>query len=223
MSEGFTPEIPARLSFAGDVVKIHEQLLEKALASPEVNEVLAQMDPELAKKHKQYLFEDGNIDLMGLGDGPEGSVSANIFGSDHALVSGIGPDLFRTTSKNNNRWLAVRLFNDGSPFVPEEDIESGGEFYDVFVTQDGPPIAINYAYLKEFNTPEYRGVAQQIRINKLRQSHPDRIRYLTDPECKAILGIMAQSQIDTEVFAQGINLDLDTEDIDAIQRRHQIS
>jgi hypothetical protein len=192
MSESFSPELPARLVLAGQIKETHVRLVQEALAA----------SSKITEDEKQSWTLTDEITNVGSEDREaklDHAVPGDILGSDHVFVRDI-IDAEATDQQDGLSQVGIDLFREGSPYVPDSDIDvaDSSSYYMIFATPDAPPIAINIHLLvteTDRNNETYFDAAM-----RLKGSNPSNVHELSDDECKVILDGLSRFEVDMDEF-----------------------
>lgn len=197
MSESFRPELPARLTFATDIDQIHTNLVSEALAA-------STKIPEEEKQdwtHYDQVYCEGAAPVRGLDMAKvrEAAVPGNILGSEQVFVSSIGDVSTHGAEAGTVKHLSVELLQDGSPYVPEEDMDSAerGSQYTVLAFPDSPPVMIKNSYLQ---TQSRAGLSYVEKLMQAKAETPDKLHELSDEECRVLMDSVQQFHVNMDDF-----------------------
>lgn len=184
MSE-FKPNLPPRMTFAHDLAETQDLLFQHSLKSMDVSELAKAALEEFYIIH----FKGGNSlvqknSTLGPNSHP---FNSPIMGADQFVLHSLGP----FDDESGGMCLNLELFNDGSPWVADEDVEKGGtNHYTVFAAADMPPTAVNSLY---FHTLDENGYNARDMATIRDAYQPEVLHPLSDDECEAIMNALRAS------------------------------
>ncbi len=211
--EKFQPELPARLIFARSVSQTRERQLGAALAT------LSLPDAEI-----QWLADNGEVYYLGQGSKcpdlyrrQSPKFPAQLWGADEVSLGKLGKGYYEDDARESVG-MAVHLYRDGSPYVPDEIAEEildptnrRGRFAElgfmVVASHDGPP-AMVHSFHEEMYSQEWFAYTPVITFEDVRSVRPDAIHYLDDNECSSLMAIVesAESFVDAEALVDQVEI-----------------
>ncbi len=122
------------------------------------------------------------------------------------VVKEIAPLDIGTGTKNGLK-IYVDLFQDGSPYVLEEDIETHNTSVDNYViitTPDGPPIAVSTHFFEISGGP---GTDSMADFSAVLSNNRKGMHKLSDEDCQALEQILQQAAqyVDTQSIVNRTN------------------
>ena len=196
MSE-FKPELPPRLTFHGDIIKAQQS------AWAFTQEQLGLTPEEMATA-----FGPGDetadtfSSVYGDGSTPSRRVPLGIIGADQVAFESV----FSSGRDSETREIKLKLFQDGSPYVPET-LRSDDNTFVVIAAPEMPPAMVHTLHQEAWakSDPRHGGGDGIGMIAFVRQKFgPQAVHELTDEECHQIITGLEAVQPD-------INMDVNRE------------
>jgi len=199
MNKRFKPELPPQLT-------LHNQLLNYTNELSDL--IIPQLQAAGASDYTIHLFQEHPAIIFNSAyfGGCEGDdrpapypdvyrTNGSILGSDQVAVSYLAP--FDDES-GSGHVVAIQLFNDGSPYVPDQELEYGVNRFLVFAGHDIPPTAVNEGLLTRLGISPGYGSTKEITA-VLRDLSEEALHQLDNNECSELVSILNQAKVDISI------------------------
>ncbi len=191
MASGFVPELTPQLRFPLEATELHRKRLDRVV--DEATGTIDEKERTWLKRHRSVFFYNEKL----------GRIPAFILGSDQVLLNSIQTfhDIEPDKEHSTDAYVfVVDLFRNGSPWVPEPDLEvtlaQDTTSYVVFSCLDMLPIAVQNGYLASLNPFTFYTLGA---VDRAVEAFDESARrQLSNDDCTNLLRVIGSSVIDLE-------------------------